>query len=130
MSVLTRPFAVFLASALLASPAIAQRGTQPPRTPPGGRADTSSLKRTPGGFVLDFQDQPLRTVLSALAEAGALNVSPSNIQDQRVTLRMGQPVTRDGMVEVLRQISEQYALKMTESGPLIRIEGAPPTRAQ
>jgi type II secretory pathway component GspD/PulD (secretin) len=86
------------------------------------------LRRTPAGFVLDFQEQQLRTVLSALSEAASLNVSLSNIPDQRITLRMGQAVTREGMVEVLRQISDQYTLKMTESGPLIRIDGPPPSR--
>src|ERR1051325_280565 len=120
------------AAMAFAVPAGAQRGARPPREqtqpPANQRTDTSTVKRTPAGFVLDFQDQQLRTVLSALSEAAALNVSLSNIQDQRVTLRMGQPVTREGMVEVLRQVSEQYGLKMRESGTLIRIEGAPPVR--
>src|SRR5262249_4513611 len=126
-----------VAGAVLAPAAAeAQRGGVSPRqqaAPPARgnqRQDTSSVKRTPAGFVLDFQEQQLRTGLSALSEAAQLNVSLSNIQDQRITLRMGQPVTRDGMIEVLRQVSDQYGLKMTESGPLIRIEGTPARPAQ
>jgi len=112
-----------------ALPMGAQRGGRPPRTqqavPP---PDTGVVKRTPAGFVLDFQEQDLRTVLSALAEASGLNVSLTNIPNERVTLRMGQPVSREGMLEVLRQLSDAHNLKMTESEPLVRIEGPAPQR--
>jgi type II secretory pathway component GspD/PulD (secretin) len=116
-----------LSAVALPPPLHAQRGGRPPRTqaaPP----DTGIVKRTPTGFLLDFQEQDLRTVLSALAEASGLNVSLTNIPNERITLRMGQPVSREGMVEVLRQISEVHSLKMTQTDPLIRIEGPPPTR--
>ena len=41
-------------------------------------------------------------MLDALAAAGELNVSLTNIPQQRVTLHMGRPVTRDGMVELMK----------------------------
>jgi type II secretory pathway component GspD/PulD (secretin) len=111
-----------------ALPMDAQRGGRPPRTQAVPPPDTGVVKRTPAGFLLDFQEQDLRTVLSALAEASGLNVSLTNIPNERVTLRMGQPVSREGMVEVLRQLSDAHNLKMTESDPLIRIEGPAPSR--
>jgi general secretion pathway protein D len=118
---------LIIAGALAAvSPVEAQRGGQ--RPPAQATPDTGVVRRTPTGFLLDFQEQDLRTVLSALAEASGLNVSLTNIPNDRITLRMGQPVSREGMVEVLRQLSESHNLKMTESGPLIRIEGPPPQR--
>ena len=39
-------------------------------------------------------------MLDALAAAGELNVSLTNIPSQRVTLHMGKPVTREAMIEL------------------------------
>ena len=129
MSFTIRALVVAGILSVAALPIDAQRGGRPPRTqqaaPP---QDTGIVKRTPAGFVLDFQEQDLRTVLSALAEASGLNVSLTNIPNERVTLRMGQAVSREGMIEVLRQLSDAHNLKMTESEPLIRIEGPAPQR--
>ena len=86
-------------------------------------ADTNTKRRTPDGFVLDFQDQDLRLVLSAIAEAGSLNVTLANIPQRRVTLRMGQPTSREQTIEVLRGVAESNGLRMIEGASLIRIEG-------
>ena len=100
--------------------------------PPGAKmTDTSLVRKTPDGFVLDFQEQELRLVLSAIAEAGGLNVTLNNIPSRRITLRMGQAVTKAGALDVLKGVAESNALKVTEGPSLIRIEGPPPqTNAQ
>src|SRR5215213_3894842 len=104
----------------LAHPAEAQRG-QAPR--PTSRADSA---KKASGVSLDFQDQELKTVLDALAAAGDLNVSMTNIPSQRVTVHMGRPVTREGMIELVKSISEANGLKVTESPTLIQISGPTP----
>src|SRR5438132_7148594 len=127
---------ILLAAALLAVvvlPAGAQRGRRPPRTqaaaPAAAKPDTGAVKRTPTGFMLDFQEQDIRAVLSALAEAGGLNVSLNNIPvGHRVTLHMAQPLPKEGMADVIKQVSESNGLKVTESAALLRIEGPPPER--
>jgi general secretion pathway protein D len=89
-------------------------------------ADSTIVRKTPAGYVLDFQDQPLRVVLSAIAEAGGLNVALTNIPARNVTLRMGQGMSRDSMAMVLRSIAEANGLRFANAGPLINIEGTPP----
>src|SRR3954453_10265231 len=88
----------------------AQRGqTRPPTAP---KPDTA--KRATG-VSLAFQDQDLKIVLDALAAAGDLNVALTNIPSQRVTVHMGRPVSREGMIEVLKSVAESNGLKVTES---------------
>ena len=77
--------------------------------------------------MLDFQDQPLRVVLSAIAEAGALNVTLSNIPNKNVTVRMGQPMSRDSMTTIIKSLAEANGLKITQVGPLMSIEGTAPS---
>jgi type II secretory pathway component GspD/PulD (secretin) len=113
-------------------PLVAQRGgrrqqqTVPDTTPkaPAKPIDTSLVRRTPDGFVLDFQEQELRVVLEAIAEAGGLNVTFANLPPTKVTLRMGEAVTKAQALDVLRGVAEVNGLRMTEGPSLIRIEGA------
>jgi general secretion pathway protein D len=130
-SVITRGITIL---ALSATTLGAQRGGRqrgggaplPEVTPPPGAktADTSIVRKTPDGFVLDFQEQELRIVLSAIAEAGGLNVTLNNIPSKRITLRMGQAITKAGALDVLKGVAESNALKVTEGPSLIRIDGA------
>ena len=105
---------------LVTSPLAAQGG----RVPPGGggrnntqqppiRQDSSNIRKTPAGYVMDFQDQDLRVVLSAVAEAGNLNVTFANIPTKRVTLRMSSAVTREELLDVMRGLAESNQLTMT-----------------
>ena len=57
-------------------------------------------------------------MLDAIAAAGQLNVALSNIPSQRITLHMGRPVSRDDMVDMLKQVAESNGLKVTTSRPL------------
>jgi type II secretory pathway component GspD/PulD (secretin) len=109
------------AVACLAAPASAQRGGQ--TRPPAAKPDTT--KKTQG-VSLDFQDQELKVVLDALAAAGDLNVSMTNIPNTRVTLHMGRPVSREGMIELVKSVAESNGLKVTESPTLIQIAGPTP----
>jgi general secretion pathway protein D len=77
--------------------------------------------------VLDFQDQPLRIVLSAIAEAGGLNVTLSNIPAKSVTVRMGQSMSRDSMAMIMKSVAEANGLKVTVLGGLMSIEGTAPS---
>ena len=89
--------------------------------------DTSIVRRTAGGFMVDFQDQDMRLVISALAEAGGLNVSYTNLPNLRTTLRLSNPISQAEIGDVLRSIVESNGLRMTQDGSVIRIERAAPT---
>jgi general secretion pathway protein D len=106
---------------MLASPHLqAQRGGR--QTPV--KPDTA--KKPSAAVSLDFQDQDLKVVLDALAAAGDLNVSMTNIPSQRITVHMGRPVNRDGMVDVLKNVAEANGLKFTQTPTLIQISGQAP----
>ncbi len=115
-------------TAAVVQPAVAQRGGQ--ARPPAGKPDTAKKQQ---GVSLDFQDQDLKVVLDALAAAGDLNISMTNIPQQRVTVHMGRPVSREGMIELVKSVAESNGLKVTESPTLIQISGPtpePPGRQQ
>ena len=105
--------------------------TAAPATPPAPKPDTNVLRKTPDGFVLDFQEQELRVVLSAIAEAGALNVALNNIPAKKITLRMGTAISKAGALDVLKGVAESNSLKVTETPSLVRVDGTPQqTQAQ
>jgi len=113
--------AAALALMLASPPLFAQRGGR--QTPT--RPDTA---KKPASASLDYQDQELKVVLDALAAAGDLNVSMTNIPSQRITVHMGRPVDREGMIEVLKNVAEANGLKFTQTPSLIQISGTPPER--
>lgn len=119
----------------VAVPVVAQRSGAPGRGgPPASKsaAKPDTTKKVEA-FALDFQNQELQVVLNALAEAGNLNVTMTNIPSQRVTVRMGRSASRDTLVAMIRGLSESNGVKFTEAGSLVRLEGdanASPTRQQ
>src|SRR6476620_12478079 len=95
----------------------------------GGRqapAKPDTAKKPAASVSLDFQDQDLKVVLDALAAAGDLNVSMTNIPQQRVTVHMGRPVSREGMIELVKSLAESNGLKVTEAPTLLQISGTKP----
>ena len=88
--------------------------------------DSTIVRRTAGGFMVDFQDQDMRLVISALADAGGLNVSYTNLPNMRTTLRMSQPISQSEIADVLRSIVESNGLRMVQEGAMYRIERATP----
>lgn len=113
-----------IAAILLAAPLAAQRGGQPPPKPTP--IDSSILRRAGAGFVVNFDDQPLRIVFSALAEASGLNVVQTNIPNRTTTLHMGQPVTREQMLDVIKGIATSNGITVVEGPALVRLEGVAP----
>ncbi|MGE5803515.1 MAG: secretin N-terminal domain-containing protein, partial [Gemmatimonadota bacterium] len=75
-----------------------------------------------GGVQFDFQDADLRLVLSALAEAGHLNLVYSELPQRHITLRTNQPIAPDQILPLLRSLAASNGLKVTEDGSFIRIE--------
>jgi general secretion pathway protein D len=72
---------------------------------------------------VDFQDADLRLVVSALAEAGGLNVIYGDLPARRVTLRMQQPVPRENLRALLRSLAHSNGLRVEEDSAFIRLEG-------
>ncbi len=72
--------------------------------------------------MVDFDNQDIRVVLSALAQAAGVNVTFTNLPTLKTTLHLGQPVPQGELLGVMRSIVESNGLQMTEDGPLIRIE--------
>src|SRR5690242_14909574 len=121
MTIVQRLLILGAGLAFIASPVSAQRGGQ--TRPPATKPDTTKKSQ---GVSLDFQDQDLKVVLDALAAAGDLNVSMTNIPNTRVTMHMGRPVSREGMIELVKSVAESNGLKVTESPTLIQIAGPAP----
>jgi general secretion pathway protein D len=84
--------------------------------------DPSGVQTTPQGVLVDFQDADLRLVLSALAEAGALNVVFSEIPPRRITLRMGRALPRESLLPLLRSIADANGLRVVEEAGFLRVE--------
>ena len=93
---------------LLASTAHAQQDT------------TRAASRT----RIDFQDAELRAVITAIAEAGGLNVTYGDIPNRRVTLHLPQPLSRAEMLPLLRSIASSNGLRVVTDGSLLRVESA------
>jgi general secretion pathway protein D len=103
-------FPVSLAALLLAAPVTAQ--------------DTASVRVTPQGVLVDFQDADLRAVITALAEAGNLNVTYGDVPQRRITLRLRQAVARNEILPLLRSLAQSNGLRIIEEAGILRFESA------
>ena len=115
---------------IVAAPALAQRGGQQQRPTAPPPTDTNIVKRQGTGFVVNYDDQPLRVVFSALADASGLNIVQTNIPQRNTTLHMGQAVTREQMLEVIKGIAASNNITVIEGASLIRLEGTAPVQQQ
>ena len=104
---------------------MAQGRGQPPT-----QTDTVIVRRTNAGFVVNFDDQPLRVVFTALAEASGLNISQTNIPLRNTTLHMGTPVTQNQMIDVIKGLAASNNVTVIEGPSLIRLEGPTPSPTQ
>ena len=96
--------------------------------------DTSAALTVRAGILVDFQDVDLRAVVTALAEAGNLNVSYGDIPSRRVTLRLRQPISREDVLPLLRSFAQSNGLQVVQEERFIRLEadatrGLPPAGA-
>ncbi len=113
----------FVMTAVAASLLHAQGGRG---NPPPTRGDTG-VRKTPDGQVLDFREQDISIVLSAIAEAGnvGLQISPLGTPPIRVTLRVAQQMTKETAIDMIKAIAERNGLLVTETPSLILV-AAPP----
>lgn len=84
--------------------------------------DSATVQRSAQGILVDFQDVELRFVITALAEAGSLNVSYGELPSRRVTLRLRQPVPTVAIAALLRNLAQSNGLVYSEENGLIRLE--------
>ncbi|HEX6616908.1 MAG TPA: secretin N-terminal domain-containing protein [Gemmatimonadales bacterium] len=91
--------------------------------------EPDAVRVTEEGVLVDFQDADLRLVMTALAEAGGLNLIYSDLPQRRVTLRMKQPVPKENLLPLLRSIAQSNGLRLTEDGGFLRLDasGTPDT---
>ncbi len=71
---------------------------------------------------IDFQDADLRAVITAIAEAGGLNLTYGEIPSRRVTLHLAQALTRADMLPLLRSVASSNGLRVVADGSLLRVE--------
>lgn len=90
----------------------------------GHAQDTSSVLSTDRGTLIDFQDVDLRLVITALAEAGRLNVVYGDLPTRKITLHMKQPVMLPDILPLLRSVAQANGLVLTQSGSLIQVTTA------
>jgi general secretion pathway protein D len=114
-------FRAALLLVLFAAPVMAQGRGQPPTS------DTVIVRRTAAGFLVNFDDQPLRVVFSALAEASGLNIVQTNIPLRNTTLHMGTAVSRDQMLDVIKGLAASNNVTVIEGPSLVRLEGPAPS---
>ncbi len=112
-------------AALMTAPLSAQRGGRPPNPAraQAAKPDTTKKAAPPGAVIVDYQDQDLKVVLDAIAAAGDLNVSLSNIPQKRVTFRLGRALSRDQLAETLKSFAESEGLKVTQTPTMMQIVG-------
>lgn len=87
-----------------------------------GSASALAAQDTTRTARIDFQDADLRAVITAIAEAGGLNVTYGEVPSRRVTLRLPQPVPRAEMLQVLRTVATSNGLRVVAEGSMLRIE--------
>lgn len=82
------------------------------------------VRVTEQGVLVDFQDADLRLVVTALAEAGELNVVYGDLPQRRVTLRVRQPVPRAGILPLLKSLAQANGLRVVDAEGFLRLETA------
>lgn len=87
--------------------------------------DTTAIRASGQGILVDFQDVDLRAVITALAEAGSLNVSYGEIPSTRVTLRLHQAIAKSDVLPLLRSLATSNGLQVIEEDRLIRLQPDP-----
>jgi general secretion pathway protein D len=90
----------------------------------GHAQDTSSVAANDRGTLIDFQDIDLKIVITALAEAGGLNVVYGDLPMRKITLHIKQPVMRADILPLLRSVAQANGLMLNQSGGLIQVTSA------
>jgi general secretion pathway protein D len=90
----------------------------------GQAQDTTQVQGADRGTLIDFQDVDLRLVITALAEAGGLNVVYGDLPVRKITLHMKQPVMRPEILPLLRSVAQANGLVLVQNGGLIQVTTA------
>lgn len=85
-------------------------------------AQRPMVDSTAAGLLVDFQDVDLKLVITALAEAGEVNVTYGDLAPKKITLHMRQPVARQDIRALLKTIAESNGLEVTEEGNLLHVQ--------
>ncbi len=85
--------------------------------------DSASVRTSPQGVLFDFQDADLRFVLSALGEAGQLNLTYADLPSRHVTLRTNRPVPLDQILSLLKSVAAGNGLRVRLATTLQAIFG-------
>ena len=91
------------------------------RASPTSAQDTTQVRKTEKGILVDFQDADIRAVITGLAEAAGLNVSYSDLPVRRTTIHLRQPVARADVPALLKSIALSNGLLYSDEGGLIHI---------
>ena len=91
------------------------------RAAPLAAQDTTQVRKTEKGILVDFQDADIRAVITGLAEAAGLNVSYSDLPVRRTTIHLRQPVARADVPALLKSIALSNGLLYSDEGGLIHI---------
>lgn len=84
--------------------------------------DSAAVRQTAAGILIDFQDVDLRTVITALAEAGGLNVSYGDIPPRRTTLRLHQPIAKEEVLALLKSVAATNGLQVIQEDRVLRLQ--------
>lgn len=84
------------------------------------------VRQTPDGIILNFQDVDIAYVISMLAQAASLNITYTDLPQKNVTLRTSEPVSRDAVAALLRELAAANGISVTQSNGFLRLQGSPP----
>jgi general secretion pathway protein D len=87
---------------------------------------TPSVTPRSGGVSIDFNDTDLRTVITAIAQAGGIDFTYSNLPTKKVSLHVHLAAGRKSALSLLQQVVRANDLYMTERGGLFLISSIPP----
>ncbi len=113
---------LLLAAAWAAAPRAASA-----QEPPVGRRP--GLMRPPAeagaqeGLTFNFQNLDLTYVVTAMGRAAGINVVSSNLPAVLVTVQNSQPVTREAVESLIRNLALSYGVTVTEEPGFLRLQG-------
>jgi len=88
---------------------------------PAGVRAQQGVRTTAAGVLVDFQNADLRIVLSALAEAGGVNIVYGELPERRVTLRLREAVPAAEVPALIRSLAADNGLRVETDGRLLRV---------
>src|SRR5689334_15926457 len=89
--------------------------------PAAAAQEQTGLAKAAGGYKVDFTNQDIKVVLTALAEAAGVNITFGNLPATPTTLHLGQAVPKEQLLDMIRNVAEQNGLTFTMEGSLVRI---------